>query len=398
MRRLIEQSGESQDYQTSLRIIEGFDALMAVGASVPELLAFASETTGLEAGVVDELSGIRLSHPQSATVAPQAVVLAAQEAQGLTRSAQPLCTVQGRVLACGLDYGGGRLGITWLSLERDWTVCDELTLERLSQALAIRSMQDHSSKLAPTARGELVRLLTEELNGEDRELAVTRSGLHPRKTYIVVAIREQPRTSTSPEVVAARACRQLQPTDVALGLVIGGTPFLVTSADEQACARSLRVDRPGADLAETRLDFGVSEPVVPGLLATALRQAREALVLGGSIDSDDRVQAFGDLGALHLLTHIPADQLATEPDIIAVAALEDSDSGIADLTLLEVYCQTASLRRTAQRLYLHHSSVDYRLKRIERTLGFSLDNQFGRLRGLLAARLVRMQRTRTEQR
>ena len=52
-------------------------------------------------------------------------------------------------------------------------------------------------------------------------------------------------------------------------------------------------------------------------------------------------------------------------DVVRVAGLEATGAPVSDLDLLERYLATMSLRQTAQQVLLHHTTVQYRLKRIE---------------------------------
>lgn len=55
-----------------------------------------------------------------------------------------------------------------------------------------------------------------------------------------------------------------------------------------------------------------------------------------------------------------------------------------DLETLDAYCATGSLRRAADLLHLHHSSVSRRLEQIGRALGFELTQPSGLVRAGLA--------------
>jgi DNA-binding PucR family transcriptional regulator len=56
----------------------------------------------------------------------------------------------------------------------------------------------------------------------------------------------------------------------------------------------------------------------------------------------------------------------------------------ADLETLDAYCATGSLRRAADVLHLHHSSVARRLEPIGKTLGIELAQPTGLMRARLA--------------
>ncbi|MGW8374915.1 helix-turn-helix domain-containing protein [Streptomyces sp. ODS28] len=100
------------------------------------------------------------------------------------------------------------------------------------------------------------------------------------------------------------------------------------------------------------------------------------------------VLEHADLGALALLTEIPEETARENPDVAAIARLARSPE---EVETLEAYCATGSLRRAADLLHLHHSSVSRRLEQIGRTLGFDLTEPSGVLRaqlGLTAWRLL----------
>ncbi|MFD7658818.1 helix-turn-helix domain-containing protein, partial [Actinosynnema sp. NPDC059797] len=87
------------------------------------------------------------------------------------------------------------------------------------------------------------------------------------------------------------------------------------------------------------------------------------------------------LGALALLAEVPPDALRGNADVAAVARLaHDRD----DLETLDAYCATGSLRRAADLLHLHHSSVARRLDQIGKALGFELTDPAGPVRAELA--------------
>ncbi|MGW5263560.1 helix-turn-helix domain-containing protein [Microbispora sp. NPDC004025] len=90
---------------------------------------------------------------------------------------------------------------------------------------------------------------------------------------------------------------------------------------------------------------------------------------------------YDDLGALALLADIPRDAALGNPDVAAIARLAADPE---DLETLDVCCGTGSLRRAADLLHLHHSSVARRLGRIGRTLGIDLTEPAGLTRAGIA--------------
>ncbi|WP_063731594.1 PucR family transcriptional regulator [Streptomyces sp. RTd22] len=88
-----------------------------------------------------------------------------------------------------------------------------------------------------------------------------------------------------------------------------------------------------------------------------------------------------ELGALALLAQVPQDTARDNPDVAAIARIAGTPD---DLETLDAYCTTGSLRRAADVLHLHHSSVARRLDQIAKTLGIELTEPTGLLRATVA--------------
>ncbi|MFF6914326.1 helix-turn-helix domain-containing protein [Streptomyces sp. NPDC012466] len=92
---------------------------------------------------------------------------------------------------------------------------------------------------------------------------------------------------------------------------------------------------------------------------------------------------YVELGALALLAQVPRDSACGNADVAAIARIADGPQDL-DLETLDAYCTTGSLRRAADLLHLHHSSVARRLERIGKTLGIELTEPTGLIRAGLA--------------
>ena len=66
---------------------------------------------------------------------------------------------------------------------------------------------------------------------------------------------------------------------------------------------------------------------------------------------------------------MPPDAARDNADVAALARVAGNPE---DLETLDVYCATGSLRRAADLLHLHHSSVARRLEQIGKALGIEL--------------------------
>lgn len=93
------------------------------------------------------------------------------------------------------------------------------------------------------------------------------------------------------------------------------------------------------------------------------------------------------LGVLALLAELPRETLRANADVTAIAQIASDPE---DLDTLDVYCASGSLRRAADVLHLHHSSVARRLERIGKTLGIELSEPTGLTRAKLAVTAWRL--------
>ncbi|WP_328923858.1 helix-turn-helix domain-containing protein [Streptomyces sp. NBC_00190] len=108
------------------------------------------------------------------------------------------------------------------------------------------------------------------------------------------------------------------------------------------------------------------------------REARTALRF---TTPREPVIRHADLGALALLAEVPQDTARRNVDVAAVARIAGSPE---DLETLDTYCATGSLRRAADLLHLHHSSIARRLEQIAKTLDIELTEPTGLTRARLA--------------
>jgi PucR C-terminal helix-turn-helix domain len=108
------------------------------------------------------------------------------------------------------------------------------------------------------------------------------------------------------------------------------------------------------------------------------RQARTALRF---TTPRQPVVHHDDLGALALLAQVPQDAARDDADVAAIARMAGNPE---DLETLDAYCAAGSVRRAADLLHLHHSSVARRLEQLGKTLGIDLTEPTGLLRARLA--------------
>lgn len=170
----------------------------------------------------------------------------------------------------------------------------------------------------------------------------------------------------------AVAVRSPLPLDRIGGLLCPSRPVKAAPLADAGIVLAVTVDRAGLP---SGVRAGIGTAGRPDL---SWRQARTAL----RFTTERRpVVAHAELGALALLAEVPAETVRANADVQAIARLAEVPQ---DLRTLEAYCATGSLRRAADLLHLHHSSVARRLDLIGRALGFDLTEPAGLSRAALA--------------
>ncbi|MFC9249565.1 PucR family transcriptional regulator [Streptomyces sp. NPDC057136] len=209
-----------------------------------------------------------------------------------------------------------------------------------------------------------------------------------RTTMADPALVELVVSSDCDEVARARALRLLGFT--------ADLPVHVVAVRSQ-----VPLDRIGSLLCPARPVKAAALADVGVILATTVDPARipaDVRAGIGSAESPDRswqqartalrfttprrpVVHYDGLGALSLLAQVSPGTLRDNTDVAAIARIAGNPE---DLETLDAYCATGSLRRAADLLHLHHSSVARRLEQLAKTLGIELTEPAGLTRAALA--------------
>jgi sugar diacid utilization regulator len=233
----------------------------------------------------------------------------------------------------------------------------------------------------------------------DRCRALRRLGLTQEAPLRVIAVSTVPTRDPAAATIALIAQKRLTgPAHVGIvgGVVAvlfqqgAGSPSGELRTALRHCSRDKRVAsgvRVGIGGLVDSLDAETSWE--QGLLALRFASPRDP---SGEVgDPGYAVVDYDSLGVLTALADVPASRLQSEPDVVALDALIAKENGALDVGALEAFCLTGSLRQAAQVLYLHHSTVAARLERVEKAMGWRLDNPADRFRAqfaLLARRLA----------
>jgi len=353
--------------------------------SLDSLLQLASDLTGMVAGCMDQLNDREQLTPGAPAMMP---------IDGLRPADLPsdrAVEAEGRLMR-RVDRRGRSIGVVWLGGHQEhWTTLHDAVLDRLAFATALECARVDAARQAEL-RLDPAALETLVAGGQSAEQCAylaKRAGMSEQTEYVVVAARA-PRQDLHPRVMADVVRRSLEVTGLLTrGFEVAEVAVVVTDARTDV---DERLAAPGTIKALARCGavLGIGMPALPRDLARSWHQARGAMALAPLLDGAP-VRRFDDLGALALLGEIPARSIEATPDVRVLRRLLDFPAGEEDLRLLETFCETGGLRATAALMHMHHSSVRYRIDRLERELGFALEGGAGMLRALLAVKLLKIQ-------
>jgi PucR C-terminal helix-turn-helix domain len=318
----------------ALRVVMFYDTLMRRRVDLPAL-ARAS------AGLAECVAGLRL-HGTGRTIR------SAPDGRPAPAPPPPASTT----VPISLD--GEEIGTVWLERPGPPGPLDELVLDRL--AIAAAAVLERYGP-APTTMADpaLVELaISAQADQAARARALRLLGFAADLPVRVAAVRSQlPLDRVGGLVCPARPVKAAPLAGV--GVIVA------TTLDPARFPPGVRAGLGAADRPDR-----------------SWRQARTAL---GFTTARQPVVHHHDLGVLALLAQVPQDAARANPDVAAIARVAANP---ADLETLDAYCHSGSLRRAADLLALHHTSVARRLDQLAKTLGIDLTQPTGRTRASLA--------------
>jgi hypothetical protein len=322
------------DAEGALRVVMFYDTLMRRRVDLPAL-ARAS------AGLADCVAAIRL-HGTGRVIRMSPDGMVASAPALLASATAPIM----------LDEE--EIGAVWLERPGPSFSLDQLLLDRLAIAVAavVEKYGPAQTTMADPALVELV--INSDSDEAARERALRLLGFAHGLPVRVIAVRSQ------------------IPLDQIAGLVCPSHPVKAASVADVGVILASNVDSARFP-AGARAGIGVAESP-----DRSWREARTALRF---TTARQPVVHYDGLGALALLARVPQDAVRDNADVTAIARLAGNPE---DLDTLDVYCATGSVRRAADLLHLHHSSVARRLDQLGKTLDIELTD----LSGLTRARLA----------
>ncbi|GAB2878923.1 helix-turn-helix domain-containing protein [Streptomyces deserti] len=318
----------------AIRVVMFYDTLMRRRVDLPAL-ARAS------AGLAECVTGIRL-HGTGRTIRVSS--------DGRQASAPP--PPASTTMPITLDEE--EIGTVWLERPGAPGPLDELLLDRLAIAAAavVERYGPARTTMADPALVELA--ISPDSDEAARARALRLLGFAADLPVRVVAVRSRlPLDQVGRLVCPARPVKAAPLADVGV--------ILATTVD------------PARFPAGVRAGIGAAESP-----DRSWQQARTALRF---TTPREPVIGYDHLGALALLAETPPNAARDNADVAAIARMAGNPQ---DLETLDAYCATGSLRRAADLLHLHHSSVARRLEQTGKALGIDLTEPTGLIRARLA--------------
>jgi PucR C-terminal helix-turn-helix domain len=246
------------------------------------------------------------------------------------------------------------IGTAWLERPGPAGPLDQLLLDRLAIAAAavVERYGPARTTMADPALVELV--ISADSDEAARARALQLLGFPADLPVRVAAVRSQlPLDQVGGLVCPARPVKAAPLADVGV--------ILATTVDPARFPAGVRAGIGAADRPDR-----------------SWRQARTALRF---TTPRQPVVHHDDLGAVALLAQVPQDAARDNVDVAAIARMAGNPE---DLKTLDAYCVAGSVRRAADLLHLHHSSVARRLEQLGKILGIELTEPTGLLRARLA--------------
>jgi hypothetical protein len=318
----------------ALRVVMFYDTLMRRRVDLPAL-ARAS------AGLAECVAGIRLRGTGRA-------IRSSPDGRPAPAPEPPASTT------APITLDEEEIGTVWLERPGPPARLDDLLLDRLAIAAAavVERYGPARTTMADPALVELV------ISSDSDEAA------RARALRLLGFVADLP--------VRVAAVRSQLPLGQVGGLVCPGRPVKAASLADVGVILATTLD-PARFPAGVRAGIGAADSP-----DRSWREARTALRF---TTSRQLVVHYTDLGALALLAQVPQDAARDNADVAAIARMAGNPE---DLETLDAYCHSGSLRRAADLLHLHHSSVARRLDQLGRTLGIDLTEPSGLLRARLA--------------
>jgi hypothetical protein len=362
MRAFLQQVSGSEDLaESGLKVIAYFDALVEHRATLEACVRAAAALSQCTAGLRDSTSSLSVRFTRRGVAVEGA--------------AKPAISRPVRI-------GDRDVGAVWLEREGGYSALDELIVERMASAAGVLWRGSPRPRVSAAALIETV--VSSATTSEDRGRALALLRLASEGSLDVMAVSAAATEDVAAGLGAVRQAVQERSREgdasVVCAELVGAVGIVLAQPG---------LKEPLEELPLSGLAAGVVSDAAAERLSDAWVQAQTAAQFSGLLGFGAVVN-YDELGSLALLAGLSADTVSTNRDVLAVSEMTRTNRGRAALEALERRLASGSVRETAAALYLHHSSVRYRLRHAEEYLDVGLDDPQGRLRAELAVLLWRL--------
>lgn len=309
-----------------VRVIDYFDALIRHGADTSAMLRASAALADCVVGI--DVVGTSGGHRQHARCDPKG--------RWLTQAAGERSAVKDVVVDDVV------MGSVWIERAGPALALDEMLVDRMALTAAIILVPRHIPSAAEHTRAVLFPM-------DDIALLSSLTALHIEPTArvrVAVTAADSPPTTNVP---TAGRSTPITVEDHVLYLLPGEPPGPWVSS---GCV-------------------GVSLPMPASAIHRHLGNARLALAQANEFEPVVIADRFGALNLLETGNALTASDI---PDVVRAVELRTTSHGIELISTLRTYLGSGSLRATADRMHLHHSSVAHRLTKMSEAVGYSVDS------------------------
>ncbi|MEV0063447.1 helix-turn-helix domain-containing protein [Nocardia sp. NPDC050718] len=341
--------------------------------------------------VVEYFDGFAESDANADTVIRAAAVLAECPAGARWPSGTTIrYDAAGRLLAAAAPPPAafGVDPVVWLERAGDARPLDAVLVARMRHCLRVTSRRGAAGPTGLADPALLEVVLSEEQRRADRVRAMRLLGVDPARPLCLLAI-SGPGAADAVRIIGARVPvvrSTILGTVTAVLLQDGSSCRELSDVLNAAVVQAFPASRRGADGPWV----GMGERLPALAAATSWEQARRALRFASSTWHGRRVIAFERLGSLALLGELPVPKLLGAPDVMRLDEFAATEAGALAVDTLEAFCLFGSLRRTADELHLHHSTVAARIAQVEAAMGWDVGESLDRFMATLALMMRRI--------
>ncbi|MCB9438912.1 MAG: helix-turn-helix domain-containing protein [Mycolicibacterium sp.] len=263
---------------------------------------------------------------------------------------------------------------------------DELVADRLSRLLARRAAVPH---LGDPALVEVV--ISGKEDRVDRGRAIRLLGFDESRNVRVLAVSADVRATLRLVLGALSGGRVATATlGRTVAVLYQGGPAARPLGDAIEAAIATAYPAPRTRPGDRGPWVGIGSETGIFAAPKSWSEALGALRFASSTGYGRHVIAYERLGVLELLARLPAERIAANRDIARINEIAATGAGALDVSTVEAFCVFGTLRRTAEELHVHHSTVAARLAHLSERMGWDFDDPMDRFTATLTLMVRRI--------